>query len=76
MYPEFLLRLFKEEKELAEKILKLIGFKDSDKYSQLDEIQKELLKEQVHFMIQYDKILRKRIEHEKTLLKGDTDGDK
>lgn len=74
-FPDFLKRMIDEEKELFEKVDKLIEFKKTEKFNNLGETQKELLEEQLYYMLRYNHILKKRIEYEKSL-NGDTDGDK
>ena len=60
---EFISRLIDEEKELANKISKLIDFlDDEDKCKKISNRQLELLKFQLNSMRDYDKILRARLQ--------------
>lgn len=74
MYPEYLAKIINEEKELHDKWRKLTMYIGSEQYMTLDFYQRKMLIEQQTFMWGYIEVLRKRIKYEKTLLKGDADG--
>ena len=63
-YPDYVKRMFTEHSELEAKINKLQDFINSDKYSELSTIQKDLLHKQCNFMIGYMNVLRERIIYE------------
>lgn len=65
MYPEYLERMIVEEKELHEKWRNLVIFKTSEKFSDLDYLEKEYMIIQVEHMWNYLSVLRKRIVLEK-----------
>lgn len=58
----FVERMIEEYKELSERLKKLIAFQKTDKFTALDEEQRDLLEEQREAMSHYKKVLGKRIE--------------
>lgn len=59
--PDWFERLKQEEKELHEKWRNLVVFKTSEKFLELDYLEKEYLIIQAEYMWNYLSILRKRI---------------
>ena len=58
----FVERMIEEYKELSERLKKLIVFTKTDKFTALDEEQRNLLEEQREAMSHYKKVLGQRIE--------------
>lgn len=58
----FVERMIEEYKELSERLKKLIAFQKTDKFTALDEEQRDLLEEQREAMSHYKKVLGQRIE--------------
>lgn len=58
----FVERMIEEYKELSERLKKLIAFQKTDKFTALDEEQRNLLEEQREAMSRYKKVLGKRID--------------
>lgn len=58
----FVQRMIEEYKELSERLKKLIAFQKTDKFTALDEEQRDLLEEQREAMSHYKKVLGQRIE--------------
>lgn len=54
-------RLVTEHSELSEKIEKLSNFLESERFSDIDKEQQELLKQQYQVMLEYQQILIQRI---------------
>ena len=63
METTFLERLRDEETQLSEKITKLQNFVYSDKFREIEEIQKSLLKIQLNAMKTYQVCLNERLYH-------------
>lgn len=56
------LRVIEERDDLEDKIMKLVKFMDTDKFDQLDGVDKELLRGQLTAMEEYANILQLRID--------------
>lgn len=57
----FKVRLINEQFELQEKIEKLKSFTQSENFSKVAPEQQELLKEQLRHMVEYNRVLIKRL---------------
>ena len=58
---DFIHRLITEKEELVDKQVKLTQFINTDKFKELDSFQQALLEEQEYFMLNYIRVLSKRI---------------
>jgi len=59
---DFKTRLVEEQKQLEEKLDKLDGFIASEKFNEIDDTQKALLKVQATSMNTYNQCLKERLE--------------
>lgn len=58
---EFIERLLKEHEELTLKIYKLTIFVGTEKFFKLSLIEQDMVKNQLFYMMKYEKILKRRI---------------
>ena len=63
-YPDYVKRMFEEQDQLQEKVVKLMTFINSTKFTELDKIQQDNLNKQYLLMLGYLNILRERIYYE------------
>ena len=68
---EYQERAIEEQRELNERLVRLIRFTTTDTYRKLDREDRELLTSQQHAMIHYNDVLSQRIAR---FNRGDSDG--
>ena len=56
------LRVLEEREELSDRITKLEAFANSPTFRQLDSVEQGLLTTQTYYMIQYEEVLKERIQ--------------